>query len=420
MKKQVVAIMLATTLIFGQAMIASAETGSQQIENVQSENVVQKNQELSVAQQNVQNNENDQAASDGIEMTSDAEQLEANAKSNESESVVELEPETRTLYLEDYPETIWEFEGIADEPENMQIKVEDTSIVQCTLKDADYNYMGHMRVKALKTGKTTVNISWNQSGKTFQKTVQVVVQAQMPLDGIRIHDDTLREELLEEHSWKAEDGQMFGNDGYISKDEMESLISFIASDVQNLDGLEYATNLKYLTVSGTVTNLESLGKLKKLKELDIHCEKLTDLSVLNDLPELTVLELDYCSELKDITNVYNLAKQLNNVRFFGTSVPTDQKVEFLKQKLQNGFAVGQDYDLVYYDLDKVSVQNDSDIVRVDGNSKLIALKAGSTTIKADINGSVYEIPVTVKAASEESLQLGETVGYTAVDVKDET
>ena len=80
----------------------------------------------------------------------------------------------------------------------------------------------------------------------------------------------------------------------ITPEDLASLESLWASyrEVQNLDGLEQAVNLKWLGLAGNeVDDLEPLSELAQLRTLDIRANAVVDLAPLSALPSLENLTL---------------------------------------------------------------------------------------------------------------------------------
>ena len=79
------------------------------------------------------------------------------------------------------------------------------------------------------------------------------------------------------------------------------------SQITNLSGLEYATNLSYLALGGNeVTDLTPIAGLTKLRLLSLWGSPITDLSPLAALTGLTDLYLGYCGTMSDIAPIANL------------------------------------------------------------------------------------------------------------------
>ena len=66
-----------------------------------------------------------------------------------------------------------------------------------------------------------------------------------------------------------------------------------AYPIGSLVGLEYAKNLKSLSLTGSylITDIEPLKALSKLQTLELHCQRISDISPLWNLPSLVYLDL---------------------------------------------------------------------------------------------------------------------------------
>ncbi|MDE0043791.1 MAG: leucine-rich repeat domain-containing protein [Candidatus Poribacteria bacterium] len=79
------------------------------------------------------------------------------------------------------------------------------------------------------------------------------------------------------------------------------------SQVRDLAGLEYATNLTYLAMGGNeITDLTPIAGLVKLRFLSVWGSPISDLSPITNLTELAHLYLGYCRTVSDIVPVANL------------------------------------------------------------------------------------------------------------------
>ena len=76
--------------------------------------------------------------------------------------------------------------------------------------------------------------------------------------------------------------------------------------IKDISGLEYCTNLTYLTLdSNQLSDLSLLANLTNLATLSIDRNQLTDVSPLTNLANLTQLELQH-NQLSDIGALANL------------------------------------------------------------------------------------------------------------------
>ena len=379
MKKRLLAFLLAAGMVVGQALPAYAANGNgvQQGELVQTE--------------------------------SEAQLLNAD----------ETISETRYMYLQDYP-TVWYYlKGINWWNEDVTITVADESVCQYMAISSEYN-MKCAQFKALKTGKTTIHISWEEDGKKYQKTFEVIVKNNMPSDGVRITDAAILDTVLKE-SRPDDENKSLSDDGYISEDELQMIDSLYASNVEKLDDLKYFSNLKTLRLSGTFSDVSGLGNLHKLENLTICSSgQKIDVSCLSQLSALKNLSFSRCENLNDVSGIYNLASQLDSIDFSYTKVPTDQRAEFLKGKLQH-MTVGDKIFLGKYAFSNISFQQESELVKLDtGLNSMTAQRAGSGSVILNLDGVTYEMPIKIQGVSEEDSQIGEEVDYTVKAVLDIT
>ena len=101
------------------------------------------------------------------------------------------------------------------------------------------------------------------------------------------------------------------NDGELSAKEMESIEEIWLGDqsISNLQGIEYAVNLKSFTWTNDEVyankNITALSGLTSLTYLNLSDNNISDISVLSDLTSLTVLYLEN-NNISDIESLSNL------------------------------------------------------------------------------------------------------------------
>lgn len=136
-----------------------------------------------------------------------------------------------------------------------------------------------------------------------------VVQPLFVEETIKIPDKVLLEEINKSLNKKE-------LDSIILKSEIETLesLEIDSSYLENLEGLECATNLKELTIRNTsVKNFNSVSGLKELKKLNLMNNNITDIEFLKGLTSLESLNLQE-NKIEDVSaisdNLYNL-RELN-------------------------------------------------------------------------------------------------------------
>lgn len=110
----------------------------------------------------------------------------------------------------------------------------------------------------------------------------------------------------------------FNGDGKLTRDEAEAItdLECVASEVSNLNGIEYLSNLKSLDLdSNDITNISALSKLEKLTYLNLPSNNITDISALSKLENLTFLDLNR----NNITNISALSGLINLQSLFLSS-----------------------------------------------------------------------------------------------------
>ena len=89
-------------------------------------------------------------------------------------------------------------------------------------------------------------------------------------------------------------GNDTNNDGKISKAEAEAFVSFggALSNITDISGMEYFTNIHFLNLSGnSIADISPLSNLTKMYELDLSNNSIADISPLCNLPDLSNLTL---------------------------------------------------------------------------------------------------------------------------------
>ena len=132
---------------------------------------------------------------------------------------------------------------------------------------------------------------------------------------VEIHDPNLEQAIREELQLPA--------DVPITQQEMLRLTDRLAaprSQIADLTGLEYATNLTRLSLWGnSISDLTPLAKLTELRRVDLAGNDVADISPLENLTQLEVLNLGWnvfihdITPLSNLTNLYHLRLTKNRI-----------------------------------------------------------------------------------------------------------
>lgn len=121
---------------------------------------------------------------------------------------------------------------------------------------------------------------------------------------VNIPDKNFKKTILEKLGKKLTDS--------ITKSDMESLTIlsipgvFTSYKISNLEGIQYAKNLKYLNISShKISDIELLTNLTNLKLLDISYNNISDIGPLRNLIKLESLNLD-SNHILDFSPLKNL------------------------------------------------------------------------------------------------------------------
>jgi Leucine-rich repeat (LRR) protein/putative cell wall-binding protein len=134
--------------------------------------------------------------------------------------------------------------------------------------------------------------------------------------------------------------------------------------INNLDGLQYAVNVKELNSNDNeITNVKPLETIKGLKNLSIGSNRVTDLTPLRNLESLTSL---YASnnQIEDLTPLKNL-RQLSDLYLSSNQINNIEPVAFLNS-------------LEHLELNANSIEDISTIAQMDS---LLSLDLGYNQIK---------------------------------------
>ena len=276
-----------------------------------------------------------------------------------------------------------------------------------------------------------------------------------------ISDENLKALLLEESYYDPETGTWisFGEDGYVSVSEMETLTSLsIRTDdhVTDVSGLKQAVNLQTLSwnCSDDITDISSLSELSsldKLTILSVHGNGITDISAVSDLKNLENVFLSQTAisdvsplaalpnlthfDLTDCPNLTTIEPLMDKIEpsmwggwpsltiMYGTPVSDQEKLEILRQVYFSApVAVGDCYDHSknYMDLfidDFTNIgfdikEEDSDCLEIVENGDIYARKSGTVTLILSLRDAVLEVPLTVYGTPEGDSALGAPVDYT--------
>ena len=326
MKKRLVAMILAGTMIFGQNVYAT--------ELPNGDNVAETEQETTEQE----NNQQDSSQIDEIQPSDE------NADNTSSDSPDEYESEEEKAYWEDiqqyatsddesgeFDEEVYKsninadkrtlyvgnpilVKSYADDVNNFKIDVSDDSICKVTLEPFKGKYDDkYIKIEPLKSGSASYTVSDGEMVYSYE----VKVLDNLPTDATPIKDIEIRSWLFAR--------TYYGADGYISQDELSHLkyLSFDygcrRENVSDLSGLEYATGLDYLNLSGTnVKDVTPITKLKNLGGLCISGMELDDYSWLSNFANIKRLDISN-TRIKDFSFLSKMT-ELENIDASGTLI----------------------------------------------------------------------------------------------------
>nr|WP_246569899.1 leucine-rich repeat domain-containing protein [Lentibacillus saliphilus] len=174
-----------------------------------------------------------------------------------------------------------------------------------------------------------------------------------------VPDDQLRKAINAELG-KPEDYEPTIND-------LESLTALDASatNVTNLEGLQYATNLKRLNISANrISDFGPIAQLTQLEELDAYTSAISDLTFITNLNHLTSLNV-YNNDIADVSILANLTK-LKHLNVSRNEIDSIEPLEPLTS-----------IEILY-----ISSNNISDLSPLNNLTKLERLYAGNNVIES--------------------------------------
>ena len=247
------------------------------------------------------------------------------------------------------------------EVDSFKISYTDDSVCDVVIELSKYGSgwsSKYITFNPKKAGSTTITIK-NSSDETVY-TAQITVNDTLPEDAVEIKDMALRSRLLYYDTNK---------DGYVSYDEMKA-IDFIQVDsdkgktLEDISCLKHAENLETCYLNNTnISDLTPIAGLKNLKRLYIYNdEKVTDISALKDLTQLTILDI---SETK-VTDITSLAT-LENL----------ERLDISKTDITNISAIGNLKDLKWLNMNDTKV---TDISALESATALRYFLAKNTGI----------------------------------------
>lgn len=201
------------------------------------------------------------------------------------------------IYM-DYPRTQKITVSDSDNISDLKVESADASVCEVEMVKIDDN--GDICYVLYGKQEGTANISFTYSGSDQESREEMVIQTvtvkALPEDAVQMDDYALIGALVNDYY----SGPDKNHDGYISYEEMRNISSISCSvsmsgvSIQNLNGLEYAENLTWLSAMDQteLSDISALNDLENLTYVDFRNDiKLTNIEALFDKPELLTAEL---------------------------------------------------------------------------------------------------------------------------------
>ena len=221
-----------------------------------------------------------------------------------------------------------------------------------------------------------INLSWKVMPQGDAKTE------------INIPDNNLKQQLLREND--------VDKDGKITEIDLKSITSLgIYNSVTNLEGLQYMTNLRQLSISGGnqgVIDITPILGLKNLESLYIQNNNITDISFLLNFEKLTYANLTRNPINPEETNNKNtidaIKQRGGNVEL--SQYDTTPNIIFVNQNLKKALLsnndINRDGEISEYEMSQISsinVQGKLDDLKYATN--LSSLSVGITNETTDLS-----------------------------------
>ncbi len=359
MKKKMLALLLACSMMFGQNVYATELVNTESTDTTEAVSETEEMQEESE--------------------TDEAQELQE-AGETEASGTVDIyakgfDGETQIMYV-DNPFTLAKYGNFGNG--KYSIASSDESICTATISYSWERGMD-MDINPLSEGSAILYVKDADGNTKYEQKIEV--RKDLPEDAAPIKDVELKKTILE-----------IGNnseDGYISMDELNSIESLTIHS-EDCSGLEYAANLRTLNIfdddvidissiekltqltklriaSANVTDISAVGKLSNLKWLDIGYTNVSDISPvanltnlerfyadntnvsdvspLSNLKKLTYLGFNNCNKLSSVKPLYGLP-ELKAVFLSGTGIPDSEKLDIIKILTEkNEYTKGEKLDL---------------------------------------------------------------------------
>ena len=118
-------------------------------------------------------------------------------------------------------------------------------------------------------------------------------------EGVNIPDPNFRK-LINNELGHSEDAAVTAED----MKEITYLSINGSSDVADIEGIQYAVNLESLNMTGDIKSVDKIAGLTKLRRLTIAGNNLLrDLSLLGSKPDLTLLDVNNCTNLTSLAGI---------------------------------------------------------------------------------------------------------------------
>lgn len=120
------------------------------------------------------------------------------------------------------------------------------------------------------------------------------------------------------------------SDAIFTTYDLSSLTWFEGTEISDLTGIEFCTNLRVLELTASSFNdIDKLSNLRNLLNLTINAVNLDEISPIVNLTNLTLLSLNYCG-LTDISHLSNLTN-LISLELIGNTIPNVSLLSNLKR-----------------------------------------------------------------------------------------
>ncbi|MDD3363022.1 MAG: dockerin type I domain-containing protein [Hespellia sp.] len=455
--KKVMALVLAVSMMFGQTAFAEDVSQQQEIQEAEGvdENVPKEDQteEPVLSEGEVDSVEQDNEAEESSEKTSvkddtqetETEQpVEEEAQKTEDANVAASEQNVQQITIQAYCDAkvykaieidpIFVGDGASAESYQLRISEQDE---KCNIESLGNSYIGSGESQKVKANfiiqgnsvgtsdyeliKSAYDSEKMEQVETKIANVVINVEKNVPENSVKFADDTLMKSVFQLITWDSQSNQSVGydrnQDGLMQIEEMEAITSMsLTTDIQNLTGLEYATNLTMVIISGGMESKVSNSLLQQLCDFTT----LTNVSIYGNCEDINFEQFKKLTELRSFSysGVITPNQEIDCINFIEEMVKNklrsvridkmsdENKLNLMVNTTDYKTIKGNTFHPYREDIQdslfgsQLTVEVQGDIVKKSESFSLIACKTGKTTAKITLGNASKTVNIEVEGIDE--------------------